>query len=391
MINLQDINFYLLKNNPFYFAMLQETRIKFDATTPHLAFVAIKNKLEMTINPDKMAELTLPEQAGIIMHEFGHIFSGHIKQSVQKRPEAIFAAEGFMCDQMLTNIAMDCEINSRNAELKNSPNLGINSKGPMRGVFCEDFKLNEGESWNHHLKSLMQNAEVNKNSKGNGMGEGEHGDHEYFGESTGNEEFMDHVIANAAKRAKESTRMYQHGNMPYEVEEFLNEYEKNSKLPWNLILRQFMQALVSVKLSSSWKKKNRRFKGKLPGVKKEPRVKLLVGMDESGSVGDEERSKLITELVAMNSTGMAEIWVLQFDTEEHAYFKFTGEIPPRRARGGTDFSVVHEKALANGFKGVIMLTDGECNFPDKNEITYKSLWIMTTDAIAPYGQSIRIK
>lgn len=369
--------------------MLQEARIKFDTKTPHLAFVAVKNRIEMTINPDKMEGLTLPEQAGIIIHEFGHIFSGHIKQAVQKRPEAIFAAENFQHNQILTNIAMDCEINARNSELRNSPNLGINSKGPLRGVFCEDFKLQEGNSWNANLKALMQNAKVEQNSSGSG--EGEHGDHEYFQESTGNEQFMDHVVANAAKRAKESTRMYQHGNMPMEVNEFLDEYEKNSKLPWNLILRQFMQALVSIKLSSSWKKKNRRFKGKLPGIKKEPKVKLLVGIDESGSVGDEDRSKLITELVAMNSTGMAEIWVLQFDTEEHGYFKFTGEIPPRRSRGGTDFNVVHQKALANNFKGVIMLTDGECYFPDKSEVTYKSLWCMTTDVVSPYGQSLRIK
>jgi predicted metal-dependent peptidase len=395
-MDFSEINFYLLKNNPFYYGMLTQAKIKLDPKSKYLAFVQIKNKIEITLNPEKLSTLSVPEQAGIVIHEFQHIFSGHIKQALQKRPEAISNSFGLVHDPMKANVAMDCEINSRIPELRNSSNLGPTSKGEFRGVYAEDFKLPEGDSWFSYFKQLIDQTknltkeQVEKMMKeGNGDGEGK--DHDYFMESDENAEYADHIVEIAAKNAKEAVKGHLHGNVPHEVEEFLDEVERSKSLPWNLILRQFFQALVSVKQSSSWKKRSRRFKGKLPGVKKEPRIKVLVGMDESGSVSNDERAKLVNELIAIHDTGIAEIWIGQFDTELHSYFKFDGEIPPRRSHGGTDFEPIHRKAIEERFKGLIMLTDGECSYPDAKEVTYKALWVMTTDQKAPYGRSIRLK
>lgn len=381
MLNFSEINFYLLKNNPFYFGMLQQSKIKLDNESKYLACVEIKHKIEITLNPVRLSALSIGEQAAIIIHEFQHIFSGHIRQALQKRPEAFSAEAGVQHNPILANIAMDCEINARNAELKNSPNLGIKSKSEMRGIFAEDFKLKDGDSWAYNFKKLLNESDPKESSH----------DHDYFQGSDTNVEFSDHVVEIAAKKAKESTKGMQAGNIPKEVEEFLDDVEKSKSLPWNLLLRQFMQSLVSIKQTSSWKKRNRRFKGKLPGIKKDPKVKIMIGMDESGSVGNEEHAKFVNEIKAIHSTGIVEIWIAKFDTQIHEYYKYDGGDIGRCAEGGTDFIPVHEKCLEESFKGLIMLTDGQAWYPDAKEVTYKSLWVMSTDEKAPYGQTVHIK
>lgn len=382
MFNLSDINFYLLKNNPFYFCLLQQAKITLAPDSKYIAACAINNKIEISLNPTILSKFSISEQSAIVIHEFQHIFSGHIKQSLQKRDASYFAERNVAENRMLTNIAMDCEINARNADLKDSANLGITAEGPYRGVYAEDFNLRNGDSWTHNLRKLITNAKLQETPH----------DHDYFQDSSQNELFSDHIVEIAAKKAKENMRGMKAGNIPKEVESFLDDVERNKSLPWNLLLRQFMQSLVSIDQKSSWKKRNRRFKGKLPGVKKIPRIKILVAMDESGSVGEDEHKKFVNEIKAIYDTGFVEIWIAKFDTQIHEYYKYDGGNIGRHANGGTDFIPVHEKCLEEKFKGLIMLTDGEATFPNASEVTYKTLWVMVGDIQkAPYGHTVYIK
>jgi predicted metal-dependent peptidase len=154
-----------------------------------------------------------------------------------------------------------------------------------------------------------------------------------------------------------------------------------------------MQSLVDVKSKNTWKKVNRRFRGKLPGAKKLPRMDLLIGIDSSGSMSDEDLKKVYTEVDAINDTGMCSIEIAVFDTDIHQREEYHKGFEAKRiCSGGTSFIPVHELAIAERYKGVIYLTDGYADFPNKDEVTYKCLWVINnTHVKPPYGQTIRIK
>jgi len=386
------LQLYLLSNYSFYYNLLQQTKINLDDKSKYIAYVKIQTKLEMTINPTLFQEFSIPEQSGLIIHELQHLYKDHIKQTQAKQIEAISNTLGIQPNYMMANIAMDCEINPGISELVNSKKLGpkAGKKGKYKGCYPEDFKMYPNDSWVNYYAQLKSQGKIKPQPKdGEGDLNGPHQDHEYFGESTKDSKMMNEVMANAAKRAKTLSA----GNVPREIEKFLIDYEASKQIPWNLVLRQFMQSLVDVKTKNTWKKVNRRFKGKLPGVKKLPRLDLLIGIDSSGSVSDKDLKAFYAEVDSINSTGMVTIDIAVFDTDIHQREEYKKGFEAKRiCGGGTSFEGVHKLAIEERFKGVVYLTDGYATFPNKDEVTYKCLWVINNDQVKPpYGNCIRIK
>lgn len=405
-MNIKELQLYLLSNYPFYYGLLQQAKITQDDKTKYPAAVKISTKLEIIINPTIFGEYTVAEQAGFLVHELQHVYKDHIKQTQMKQIEAISEKIGIEPNHMLANISMDMEINPGISELYNSPTLGVKApKSPDKPqiIMPEMFKFNKGDSWINYYAKLKEKAKNNpqggKSKKGQpgdqeaqGSGTGDptpHQDHDYFLESTKDEKMFDEIAANAAKRAKQISPP---GTTPREIEKFLLEYEASKQVPWYLVLRQFMQSLVDVKTRNTWKKVNRRFRGKLPGAKKLPRMDLLIGIDSSGSVSDENLKAFYAEVDAINDTGMCTIDIAVFDTNIHQREEYKrGFEAQRLCAGGTSFVPVHKLALEERYKGVIYLTDGWADFPDANEVSYKCLWVLNTDVKPPYGNVVRIK
>ena len=398
-MNMKEVNLYLLGNYPYYYGLLQQCRIVFDEKSDYLAAVKVQTRMEMVINPKKFDEFSVAEQAGLLIHEFRHLYNDHIKQTQKGTIEAISDKLGVDASQTRANISMDLEINPGISELVDSTKLGpLSGKdAKYRGIFPQDFKFHNGDSWVNYYAKLKSKFKQTKVIGQGGAGEGNgdkgenegHQNHEYFKQSTSDSKLLDEIAANAAKRAKAVTA----GSVPREIEKFLMEYEKGKALPWYLILRQFMQSLIDVKSVNTWKKVNRRFRGKLPGAKKLPRLKILVGIDMSGSMSDEDVKKCFNELDVMNNTGMAQIEVCYFDNKIHhreAYRK--GFVAERVCSGGTSFIPVHELALEERFKGVVYLTDGYADFANKDDVSYKCLWVLNNNNVKPpYGNIAYMK
>jgi len=401
-VDFKEVHMYLLSNYPFYYGLLQQCRITFDSKTQYIAYVKVSTKMEMVINPKAFSNFSTAEQAGLIVHEMQHLFKDHIKQSNLKQVEALADKMGSEPNHMQANIAMDAEINPFISEIVNSnilgPNAPVSSK--FKGVNPSDFNLDRGDSWFNYYIQLEDNKDVKQMKKNQktiddaleraapGPG-GPHQNHEYFKDSTKDGKLLDEIVANAAERAKALSS----GHTPSEVEKFLIEHEMSKELPWNIILKQFMQSLISVNTKNTWKKVNRRFRGKLPGAKRIPRLELLIGIDSSGSVSDDDLVKFYCEVDAINAVGNITIDVAVFDTVVHQREEYRkGFKASRICGGGTSFTGVHDIALEERYKGVIYLSDGYAEFPDKDEVNYKCLWVLNNNHVTPpYGQVVRIK
>lgn len=384
---LKKAKYYLLKNYPFYYAMLMQTHIELDSSFQGIAGVLVKTKLHMKINPDKFFNLPLVEQVGILKHEYDHLLKGHIKAGLEEHPQSIAKKKNKQYIHDIVNIAMDAEINPNNKELVESEVIGPKSTGEMRIVHPEQFNCPSYENWSKYYKYLLDNEDkyFEKVSVPGG-GIEPHQDHSYFEECKDYKDFHDHVIAKSIEKSK----YYGNVHIPKDAQAFLDEYRKGKALPWTTILRKLLRNMVSIEQKGTWKKRSRRFGLKAPGIKKPPRMKLLIGLDASGSVGDDEYMLFFNEIDSIKKSGNIEVWIAEFDTQVSNYYEYKGTPKPRSVHGGTDFIPVHDKALENKFNTLIMFTDGYGPFADKAQVNYNSIWVMTSDVKSPYGLTINI-
>ena len=152
-----------------------------------------------------------------------------------------------------------------------------------------------------------------------------------------------------------------------------------------------------------------------PGLKPKPKLpKLLVMIDESGSVGNADLSYFFTEIDGIHGIG-CEVYILKFDTSPALFHRYNKTHPKQRdasggtafdpplqwlndARHGVDIMVKgadgekYNDTVTIKFDGAIVLTDGYASQPTVKPYC-RLMWVLTPsgsdDAIRkanqPYG------
>lgn len=191
------------------------------------------------------------------------------------------------------------------------------------------------------------------------------------------------------------------GKFPADLERLIDTALK-PKVNWRERLRHFVARQFPD--DYSWRKPHRRYLGAmglyLPFIEKTGVGKILTIFDTSGSIGFEgEQSE--GALIFAEIKGIAEdcvpeeLHVMYCDARVAGHDIFgQGETPSLKPRGGggTDFRPPFAKVNKEGldFQCVIYLTDGYGPFPEK-PMPYPVLWVMTTDVVAPWGETIKLE
>jgi predicted metal-dependent peptidase len=164
------------------------------------------------------------------------------------------------------------------------------------------------------------------------------------------------------------------GNIPADLAGDIRRSVSNV-IPWRNILNQFVGSTLPGDRSTSIKKINRKFPYIHPGIKKNLRPKLLIAIDQSGSVSDEMLGIFFGELT--NLAKLCDIWVLPFDCHADAkdIYKWRkgSQVPKGRTKaGGTDFNAPTEVANSPSQRGLwdamLIVTDGECSAPKASRV-----------------------
>jgi len=173
------------------------------------------------------------------------------------------------------------------------------------------------------------------------------------------------------------------GSIPAEMQAAIRK-SISRIIPWRTVLRQFVGTLLPGDRATSIKRINRRYPYVHPGVKRGRTVKLLVAIDQSGSVNDEMLAIFFAELASL--TRHTEIDVLPFDfsASHESIYKWRKNQPPPKGRvccGGTNFDavteVVNDPRNRGRWDGVLIATDGECGKPGDTRI--KRGWVIAQD------------
>ncbi len=176
-----------------------------------------------------------------------------------------------------------------------------------------------------------------------------------------------------------------------------------SKQNFRAILSQFRASILSTKRHLTRMRPNRRYGWDAMGSQYAYSTRLLVAVDVSGSVPDEDIKKFLAVINRFFKQGIESIEVIEFDskitTEKPIALKQAANGIRVIGRGGTnfqpaiDFYYEHEE-----YDGLVFLTDGYAATPKlPDDKRHKPLaWILTKqggneDNLRPLGPIVRIE
>lgn len=144
-------------------------------------------------------------------------------------------------------------------------------------------------------------------------------------------------------------------------------------LDYRAVLRQFRTSILSLRRSLTRMKPNRRYGFDYMGSRREYATRLLIAVDVSGSMGITELQRGFSIINRFFKYGIAQIDVVQFDTQITApllQLKRARHAVMVTGRGGTDFTPVLQYINEHpSYDGVVIFTDGQAPVPK----VYKNL------------------
>ncbi len=153
------------------------------------------------------------------------------------------------------------------------------------------------------------------------------------------------------------------------------------KIPmdYRRILSQFRACIISQRRMLTRMKPSRRYNFDYMGSKFEPKTRLLVAVDVSGSIGSDDLQNFFSIINRFFSYGVEAVHVLAFDSEIKQEFdlKKAAKSVQVVGRGGTDFQdPINYYESHTEYQGMIIFTDGYACVP-KITKPKQTLWILT--------------
>jgi predicted metal-dependent peptidase len=184
---------------------------------------------------------------------------------------------------------------------------------------------------------------------------------------------QEHMLAEAISEAA--------GTLPDGMARALHSADTYTETDWRSLLARFADAAGRGNRDFSYRRINYRASGGqyrvlLPGYAGADPVRVLVALDMSGSVGAEEAARFVREVEEMLST-MPDIDAdaCTFDSRLYGPWPLRDLPQDLPGGGGTDVAPVFELADAEGYRAIVVLTDGYLNPPP--EPTTPVLWCLS--------------
>ena len=373
----------LLLREPFYahvFGRLNKEIVGAGHPVDTLAVGLGHHTLTLYVNaPFWDTQLTDPQHRyGVVKHEMLHLVFRHL-----------FAQEPFL-DPLLMNVAFDLVVNQY-VERRLLPDDSI---------FLESFPdlaLPAGQTWFYYYKKL-EDLRQGRGGQASGSPDREllnnirsdsHGleRHQPWREIRSRSELERQAeemhLDSLLRTAHQRTSAHAWGALPGEVRELLEKSLRRPApaVPWALVLRLFAESAAKTRLHNTIKRPSKRY-GTVPGLKIRHRQRLLVAIDTSGSIGQDDLNLFFNEIFHLWRSG-AQVDILETDTKVYRRYPYRGATPEMvTGRGGTDFNDALDYANRDAPDGLIFFTDG---YADKPRVRPRMpvLWMLTRRGLEP--------
>lgn len=311
---------------------------------------------ELCVNKKFWDTLSDDEQLAVLHHELNHILFKHITSSE------------YFGDHNKFNKAADLEVNSYIPVLQKDPYYY-----PAR------FNLENNKGTKFYYENLPDEPDQSQNDSGNSYDPNDsHASWKDFQDLSDTEkQLIENQIDYQAKNAVETCQKII-GSIPGELKEYLDSLFKIKPqvFNWKAYFRRVIGNLITSELYLTRMRPSRRFPDSR-GVKFKRKPHVLVGVDTSGSISDEELEDFFSEIYYLWKSGV-KVTIAQIDTKiehiEEYNGKFNKEI---YGRGGTEFTdlINYYNERKKDFSTLVIFTDGyvSLNLPSFRN----GVWIIT--------------
>jgi predicted metal-dependent peptidase len=318
---------------------------------------------QLAINKEFFKSLSLEHRQGLIQHECMHISMQHLTQWFR------------FPNKKIANIAMDIEINQmidsdylpEGAQLPETyPGLNLDLKAGTRYYYeklmeAEDQKQQTGSSGCPNFDNISDQMQGEEPKPG-GAQLPDHSTWKEFEEvSEAEERVMKSQLDRIIQQAADMTVKKQ-GTIPGYIKDYLIKLNTivPPKFNWKGYIRRFVGTSAKVYVKKTRRKENIKFPD-FAGIKVKRKQNLLLAIDTSGSVSNNELLEFMNEIHHIYKTGV-EVTIIQCDTRITSIEPYKGNPDLKiHGRGGTYFDPVLEyfNANLNKFNSLIYFTDGE--------------------------------
>lgn len=328
----------------------------------------------------------------VVLHEYYHVMLQHMTTWAKLDKE----------DAKLSNIAKDMVINLM---LKEADPSGQFLK-VWEHAYCDpQYKgMDTGEVY-RRLKSQSppQGRPFDEHQPGgDGEGEAEDGDGDEPADggmkplSAAEAEAVTKAVDTALRQGALIAGKLGHG-MARDVEALLEPV-----VPWQDVLRDWLKTTAKGEDLSTWRRPARRWLGQdlyLPSRYTESVERIVIGIDTSGSIGEEALRRALSEVAgACETVSPQMVDVIYWDAEVAAHEVYEGErvkdianVTKPKGGGGTDARAMFDFMDKRGIKSeaVIMFTDGFTPWP--KTLPCPVLWCISTKGLkAPVGETLYV-
>ncbi len=364
-------------------------------------------RIELVWSPTFIANQTMHEVCGAIMHELEHIVHLHTVRGGHRDPK-------------IWNVAADMTVNGT----KHNPLIGyLEDNGvrtlPLGGNII--FRPSEQEWSSLTTEQLYEKINQRgkqgcpscggkgkqkgsgKNAEGEpcptcgGAGEiSEYGtpfdDHSTWEQSEVSPDEARQIVREAVREAVEKSR----GKVPGHL---LDAIEKlnNPIVPWRQILRNYLGKNTRGRRTTWSRVHRRRDEFGIKGVSHHATGDAVVIVDTSGSISQEELEQFFAEIEAMLVRIQVSVllWDAAFQGFWRKYRRYDYKTIKISGRGGTDMAKPIDWLIENELmprRGpIIMLTDGHCNWHEKIDIPYIAVITAAEGSQPDWGEVVRLK
>jgi predicted metal-dependent peptidase len=260
-------------------------------------------------------------------------------------------------------------------------------------------KVKKYETWKYYFDLLMSCPKTEEAVKNIRQMDVHFGDEEGEGdEGRDAQEARDKVMMEAARNSNKHDIP---GHMRDHLKSLFDKYSKEKALPWNVILRRMVNASKKSIKKNDVNSRNKYAPGNqiLPGYRLDPIKDLAIIWDVSGSCMDEETQTTFIKEVNMMIKSGSSVRVYYTDQDvEHVQDCKDKMMKPSEYEitggGGTHLDNGIVKAIADGYRIIIQLSDNYMNFnlSKKDLKGRKIINVSTTDVKQPvhYGPQIHV-
>lgn len=367
------------KDNFYGYFLLQMSReIRFDISSP--TAVNFKGaKYVIYFNPVIFLNLNIKQMESTIKHEILHILSMHLIRAKELKG-------GY--STLAINLAMNIVVNTY---LDHLPPYSVTLEWVNLNYSLRLLPFKPFEYYVEEIQTALDLLEADEDADDSNQDEADDSNSNEEIETDYNPEKTHDIWEDSSyideKTLQEFTEKFadnaQKGSIPNYLESLISSV-KNSKgeLPWNLYLKRLMGTVESNK-KKTITRRNRRQPDRLDlrGQLRSHKAKIVVALDISGSISDQEFNQAIQEVLDILKNYNHEITIIECDSEIRRVYnvKSVKDIKDRiNIRGGTKFTPVFEYANHHKVNLLVYFTDGK---GEEKLLTiprgYKTLWVIS--------------